>query len=71
MTDKLKPCPLCGGKDIRKITTVADCTIHCQNCKAKISRFLFCGKYDTLKEAEEDLGREATNAWNRRADNER
>lgn len=67
---ELKPCPFCGGKDIRKITTLSFCEIFCCKCKACIQRGLYMGKYDCLEEAEADFGVKATNAWNRRADNE-
>lgn len=71
MTDKIKPCPFCGNTDIRRVLTHSYCRISCNKCNAFISSGLFCGKYDTLREAEDDFGRDANNKWNRRADNDR
>lgn len=71
MTDKLNPCPFCGGMDIRRVITTSYCEIVCHNCKATIGRGLFCGKYDCLEEAENDFGKEANNAWNRRVEDDR
>lgn len=70
-TVELKRCPFCGGKDIRKITTLSYCEIFCSGCMVKLQRGLYMGKYETLEEAEQDFGYEATKAWNRRADDER
>lgn len=68
---ELLPCPFCGSTDIRRIITTSYCEIECHCCKAKISRGLFCGKYDCLADAENDFGKEANNAWNTRAPRER
>ena len=69
MPKELKPCPFCGSRDISKKTELADCTIWCNDCGVRISRWLYCGKYDCLADAEEDLGTKAVMAWNRRVDN--
>ena len=64
---ELKPCPFCGNKEIRKLTTVFDCTIFCDKCHVAIRRdnFIKCDSIaETLKEAEP----EAIEAWNRRAE---
>lgn len=65
MVTELKPCPFCGNQEIRKLTTVFDCTIFCDKCHVAIRRdnFIKCDSIaETLKEAEP----EAINAWNRR-----
>lgn len=67
---ELKPCPFCGCKDIRKITTLSYCEIYCEGCMVKMQRGLYMGKYESLEEAENDFGYKATKAWNRRTDNE-
>lgn len=66
MADNLKPCPFCGGHDVRKVTTVFDCAIFCANCHGTMRRENFIQRDslgETLKEAEP----EAIEAWNRRA----
>jgi ribosomal protein L37AE/L43A len=63
---ELKPCPFCGSADISRILTHSECTVKCRGCGASIHRGLYCGKYDTLREAEETFGRETNEAWNRR-----
>ena len=68
---ELKPCPFCGGKDIRKTTTLSYCQITCRNCRVSLQRELYMGKYECLAEAEADFGIKAINAWNRRADNDK
>jgi ribosomal protein L37AE/L43A len=64
---ELKPCPLCGSDDIRKITTVSHSKIWCSKCGVGLSRSCF-GVYGSLAEAEKDVGKSVTNAWNRRFD---
>ena len=57
MTDKLKPCPFCGG-EARRYYGHMDCYgITCKKCSAKI--------YGYANKAS------AARAWNRRANNER
>ena len=68
METELKPCPFCGGKDIRKMTTHSYCEIWCYDCLAGMTRGLNMGKYDSLAESEADCGVEAIEAWNRRAE---
>lgn len=68
MTD-LKPCPFCGGTDIRMLTTVFDTDIWCDECKASIYRGSFCGKR-SISEAKEGHEAEAIKAWNRCAQQE-
>ena len=70
-TVELKRCPFCGSKDIGKITTLSYCEVFCRGCMVKLQRGLYMGKYETLEEAEQDFGYEATKAWNRRTDYER
>jgi late competence protein required for DNA uptake (superfamily II DNA/RNA helicase) len=65
-TVALKRCPFCGSNDIRKVTTLSYCEIYCCNCMVKLQRGLYMGKYESLKEAENDFGYEAVKAWNRR-----
>ena len=67
---KLKPCPFCGCEDVRKMTDLNHTVIWCGNCGVLITRSIIMGKHDCLEDAEADFGVEATNAWNRRADNE-
>ena len=63
MTDKLKPCPFCGGKaviDIRmgnKFVTA----IHKRNCLSKPDTWLHSSKPLNIQ----------IKLWNRRADNDR
>ena len=52
MTEKLKPCPFCGGK--AKLFNIYDCySVICQNCDSKTDDFLH-DKYGAIK------------AWNKR-----
>ncbi len=66
MPNELKPCPFCGSDKILRVLTHTDCVISCNECNAQISRFIWIGKCDTLKEADEMFGQEANKAWNRR-----
>ena len=66
----LKPCPFCGGRQIYRKTTVRNTVIWCNICGAEVSRGLGLGKCDSLEEAEEEFGRKADAAWNRRANDE-
>ena len=66
----LLPCPFCGSGDINRIITTSHCEVVCHNCKARIVRGLFCGKYDCLEDAENDFGKEADEAWNTRTPKE-
>lgn len=60
MTDKLKPCPCCGGDAVIEINASTSFRISCRNIYS-------CGVlqhwFDTLDEAIE--------AWNRRVDNDK
>ena len=63
MTDKLKPCPFCGGEDVDlleniEIQGVKVCFVNCKSCQANGTMYLTSKK------------REAIAAWNRRANNE-
>ena len=69
MPNELKPCPFCGSDKILRVLTHTECVISCNECEAQISRGLFCGKCNTLNEADEMFGKETNDAWNRRADN--
>ena len=64
-------CPFCGSGNINRIITTSHCEVVCHNCKARIVRGLFCGKYDCLEDAENDFGKEADEAWNTRTPKER
>ncbi len=68
MATELKLCPFCGSRDIRKITTVFDCTIFCDDCHVAIRRENYI-KRDSLAETLKEAEPEAIEAWNRRADN--
>ena len=65
MATELKPCPFCGGTDIRKIITIFDCDIWCADCKASMHRENYM-KCDTIRETVSDAEPEAVKAWNRR-----
>ena len=68
---ELKPCPFCGGTDIRKLTTLFDCNIWCSECRGAIHRDNYI-KRDSLAETLVDAETKAVEAWNRRAeDNEK
>lgn len=57
---KLKPCPFCGNKNVKKITAPIRGTqmLICNICGADVC--FFGAEYEPL----------ASRAWNRRADNE-
>ena len=66
---ELKPCPFCGGKDIRVLTTLFDCDVFCGNCGAGVHR----NSYSTcqnIAENKKDAQPKAVRAWNRRVGNE-
>lgn len=65
---KLKPCPFCGGKDIRKLTTRRYSSIWCEGCGGEIIRGGLERAHNSLAEVEELYGKEVVEAWNRRAD---
>ena len=84
MTDKLKPCPFCGSTDIKyslKITGHFDVRYHasmyCNKCHCYGARTLtksirhndYKGRHQI--EADESIRKQAEEAWNRRADNDR
>ena len=61
MTDKLKPCPFCGGEAEHEIFEDGFwvwCRVQCTPCGVMLTV-----PYTT--------GEEGFNAWNRRADNDR
>lgn len=65
MRNELKPCPFCGGEAIihkraydNRGGLPHDFTVYCDKCHASVRHY-----YPTEKEAIE--------AWNRRADNDR
>lgn len=75
MTDKLKPCPFCGGEaEIKKCkANYIDCVqAHCTKCgvsmpKVPINHQMYtCGKTVTL--SEEKAMQKTANEWNRRAE---
>lgn len=58
MTDKLKPCPFCGSKNIDLFEHGAIVVfVQCDDCLATFPHF--------------DSKQEAIEAWNRRVDNDR
>ena len=63
MTEKLKPCPFCGGKvaiiNAEEITINGNCyVVHCDNCESETCFWRRCmSKKKTAQ------------AWNRRIDN--
>lgn len=69
---ELKPCPFCGGEAV--LIKRSACVGHGDYCN---EFFVTCKKChargdvfdDYLCELHEKLAREATEAWNRRADN--
>lgn len=73
-TEKLQPCPFCGGKAILvkntrafiKAQTTRVAYVHCINCNARTNRVPLekYGKTAHSREAQE----EATTAWNRRTE---
>jgi Lar family restriction alleviation protein len=69
MATELKPCPFCGGTDIRKLTTIIGCDILCRNCGATIQRTNFIVG-NALAETLVDAEPEAIKAWNRRAEDD-
>ena len=64
---ELKPCPFCGGSNLRIVGGDSITIIHCRNCKAEMRRMasdgdeFFSEETDTTKKA-------AIEAWNRRAE---
>ena len=67
---ELKPCPFCGGKDIRLLTSMFDCDIWCSNCGASVFREAR-KTHNCIAENKKDAQTKAVRAWNRRVDNER
>lgn len=68
MTDKLKPCPFCGGeaytytaKNITKGTTREYWLVHCKECGLNYPQYK---KYCWAEE-------QAIEVWNRRVNNDR
>lgn len=57
MTDKLKPCPFCGGKNIYMFTDIMSrWWVFCKDCDVQ------AGRHETKEQA--------VDAWNRRAGEE-
>ena len=63
---ELKPCPFCGGKAIELVNLTGDFYCICEQCKATTKMFGLHVTNDSIENAKE----KATNAWNRRADDE-
>ena len=60
MTEKLKPCPFCGGE--AKLRNEGCCIfVKCKNCGAEAGLVHISAEYCANEKAAE--------AWNRRADN--
>ena len=67
MATELKPCPFCGGTDIRKLVTVFDCNIWCADCRAGMHRDNYM-KRDSIRETLFEAEEEVIEAWNRRTE---
>jgi hypothetical protein len=65
---ELKPCPFCGGEDIRRAFSVRDYEVWCSQCFARISRETIT-RNRTLAKTRRELEPLVVDAWNRRADN--
>lgn len=70
---ELKPCPFCGGEAVlyhqsSKYTNFDGDYVYCMKCGCR-TRFFEC--YGGTGKKHEDTEKEATNAWNRRSDNEK
>jgi Lar family restriction alleviation protein len=71
MTDKLKPCPFCGGDAVlynqsSKYTDRNSYLVNCSNCSCRTREFA----YYEIK-ARRETEQKAIEAWNRRVDNDR
>ncbi len=66
MTDKLKPCPFCGGEaDFIQDNVLGIYAVWCKECKCKTPyQFDFGAGLEVSK-------RKAVEVWNRRAENDR
>lgn len=73
MTDKLKPCPFCGGNNISMsaFSIAPECYIECQDCGASISSSVSWGKFMSEKKHDKLCAKKLTKKWNRRADNDK
>ncbi len=67
MATELKPCPFCGGKRIRLLTSMSGCDIWCEKCNASIYRACFSAP-TCLVDVTKDAKPKAVRAWNRRAE---
>lgn len=65
--DKLKPCPFCGGEDIKFYAFKIDPEVEiiCNNCGAMFSK-LICCIAETQEEHEQNAMKVLTELWNRR-----
>lgn len=67
---ELKPCPFCGGKDIKVYASSIgpECHVMCNNCGATIE---LCVPWDvdmTEEDHDEECFTKLANAWNRRTE---
>ena len=70
MTDKLKPCPFCGGE--AKYQTKTKCLGHGEYFDFVFISCVDCGcSVKSKKPYDQDQKQTVTKNWNRRADNER
>ena len=67
MSEKLKPCPHCGSKEVEVVTGFSDYDfyVECGNCGCRSQTYINLG--DKTDEECIDL---AINSWNRRVNNE-
>lgn len=75
MTDKLKPCPFCGSKEVGMAKAVGH--IFARKYQGKV-RAICCKKcgvnggiFNTLAMSVEEAEKNAIQSWNRRADGDR
>ena len=77
MTDKLKPCPFCGGEklkiDCKSRNDIETYSVRCNKCHARggtasisIKGVLVNQGYAALKEVREQAKEKAIEAWNTR-----
>lgn len=67
---ELKPCPFCGGKNIRiNAYGFGYYAIECLDCYVETARYKSVSKYLEGNLPIEKKAKKAIEAWNRRADN--